>query len=145
MEDARASLAQLFLCRQARKGRPPWCGKDLATALLRELAQSNAGDGLRNAALDLAWHTLEKANPNPGHPGYGFRNQVIMAAIDWVCSQYQIAPTRRSNYADSGCAIVAEALQTLDLIEEFFPEGDLKEASIETVWRRFRRSKNRPI
>jgi hypothetical protein len=59
----------------------------------------------RKIALPIAKETADRrTDPNAR------RDQILIDAVQLVCEQYTLKPTRGSGQAESGCSIVAEAL-----------------------------------
>jgi hypothetical protein len=102
-------------------------------------------DSMRKIAHDVA-HPIIAQDGSPGRPGDARRNQIIVDAIEAVCKAHDLHPTRRTGEAESGCSIVAMAIEQFiagchnpqldELSHKIFPEGPLSEDRLETIWRK---------
>jgi hypothetical protein len=70
-----------------------------ATARMQKIARNVALPIVRHEAVD------RRSNRNAR------RNQVLEDAVESVCKMHNLDPTRKSGQAESGCSIVAEALE----------------------------------
>jgi hypothetical protein len=87
--------------------------REHAIAFVSNALLPRAGARLKRIARKVALPIVTQETADGRTSPNARRDQILIDAVQLVCDQYCLKPTRRSGQAESGCSIVAEALPGL--------------------------------
>src|SRR5262245_57936329 len=131
VETARQYLARLKIdvVSWSDQGMSPTDGaesrREHATAFVRNALVDDAPAHIRRIAREIALPIATQPADGRTDPNTR-RDQILIDAVQLICQQYGLNPTRNSGENESGCSIVAEAFSSF--------LGKLSEKSLNNIW-----------